>query len=257
MIDHSVHYAILGDGRLGRHLRQYLTLLGQRCSGWSRNLASPFNTHHDTEAETRLRRTIAPASHVLLLVTDDAISGLVRRYPVLHRHRLVHCAGAVRLPGIAGAHPLMTFADRLYTLEQYRRIPFLVESGYCFDHLFPGLPNPHHTVPVGQKALYHALCVAAGNFPQILWQAVAERFAGELDIPAAALEPYLRQSLENWLADPAGALTGPLARGDAQTVSRNLAALDGDALRELYAAFVAFHRPETGVRPWPRRERAS
>jgi len=237
----TTHYAILGDGRLARHMHHYLGLLGQPCSGWARNPASSCNSHTFADSELRLRRTIEPSSHVLLLVSDDAIAPLVRKYPFLHGHTLIHCAGALSLPGIAGAHPLMTFSQSLYALEQYQAIPFLVESGHDFTALFPALSNPHHTVPVEQKALYHALCVMAGNFPQILWQAVARRFEDTLDVPSTVLEPYLRQVVSNFLADPDGALTGPLARGDAQTIARNLEALRGDPLRALYRAFTMLH----------------
>lgn len=237
----SNHYAILGDGRLSRHMHLYLGLQGQACSGWARNRHSNFNTHDTRDHELRLRRTIEPASRVLLLVTDDAIAPLVRQYPFLHHKRLIHCAGALSLPGIAGAHPLMTFADGWYSLEQYRAIPFLVESGHEFPDLFPGLPNPYHTVSVEQKALYHALCVMAGNFPQILWSAVSERFRDRLDVPPDVLHAYLRRSLENFLASPDDALTGPLARGDDRTVQRNMAALGGDHLQDLYAAFARFY----------------
>lgn len=247
----TTHYAILGDGRLARHMHHYLGLLEQPCSGWARNPSSALNSHDVADAELRLRRTIEPASHVLLLVSDDAIATLVRKYPFLHGRTLIHCAGALSLPGIAGAHPLMTFSNRLYTLQQYQDIPFLVETGHAFDNLFPALSNPHHTVPVEQKALYHALCVMAGNFPQILWQAVAERFKGELGVPPAVLEPYLRQVVRNFLAEPAGALTGPLARGDEQTIARNISALRSDSLEALYRAFVEVHacenRPDAGT----------
>jgi len=250
------HYALLGDGRLARHLRRYLDLLDLPHSGWARNPESPANTHTDADAETRLRKTVAPASHVLLLVSDDAIANVVRRYPFLHDHTLVHCAGALSLPGIAGAHPLMTFAGDGYTLDEYRRIPFLVESGHDFGSILPGLPNPHHGVPVAQKALYHALCVIAGNFPQMLWSAVAERLEGDLDLPPEILAPYLRRTLENWLSTPDAALTGPLARGDDATVARNLAALEGDPLQDLYRAFQRLHS-QSDQRAPAARERAS
>lgn len=240
----TTHYAILGDGRLARHFRHYLGLLGQDTSGWARNPASAFNTHRHPDAAERLRRTVAPASHVLLLVSDDALLPLLRQHPWLHGHRLVHCAGALGLPGVAGAHPLMSFAEALYSLEQYRRIPFLVEAGCDFRELFPALPNPNHVVDVGDKALYHALCVVAGNFPQILWQAVAERFEGRLGVPATVLQPCLEQVLANFLADPQRALTGPLARGDRLTLARNLAALDGDPLQRLFAAVVGFFQAQ-------------
>ncbi len=97
---------------------------------------------------------------------------------------------------------------------------------------------------VEKKALYHALCVMAGNFPQILWHSLSGRFSDRLGIPPDILEPYLRQSLDNFLADPGRALTGPLARGDRNTVRRNLSALSGDALQDLYRAFVELHSRE-------------
>jgi predicted short-subunit dehydrogenase-like oxidoreductase (DUF2520 family) len=237
----EIHYAILGDGRLARHMRHYLTLLGHNASGWARNGQSSFNTNRHPDTETRLRRAIAPASHVLLLVTDDAIAPLVRKYPELHGKTLVHCAGALSQPGIVGAHPLMTFSHDLYSLEQYQRIPFLVEAGHEFSELFPGLSNPHHTVSVEQKSLYHALCVVAGNFPQLLWQAVSDRFEGQLDLPAEVMHDYLRQSLENFLVNPVQALTGPLARGDHNTIARNLGALAGDPLQAVYRAMADMH----------------
>lgn len=235
------HYALLGGGRLARHLRHYLHLEGLAVSGWARDPRSDLNTHDDPDPECRLRATLDGATQVLLLVADDAIAPLLRDYPFLHQHRLVHCAGALSLPGVAGAHPLMTFGRDLYDLDTYRSIPFMVETGHEFSDLFPGLANPHHDIAPEQKALYHALCVMAGNLPQVLWQAVAGRLGDELSVPPTALAAYLRQSLENFLDDPEGALTGPLARGDRRTLARNRAALGPGAQRDLFEAFVRFY----------------
>ena len=46
----DTHYAILGDGRLARHMRHYLQQEGQPCSGWARNPRSAFNTHDHEDA---------------------------------------------------------------------------------------------------------------------------------------------------------------------------------------------------------------
>lgn len=243
------HYALLGDGRLARHMRHYLGLLQLPCTLWARNAASEFNSYTHPEPAERLRGTIAPATHVVLLVSDAAIPELLRKYPFLHSRTLVHCAGALSLPGVAGAHPLMTFSGQLYSCEQYREIPFLVEQGYRFEDVLPGLPNSHHAVRVEHKALYHALCVMAGNFPQMLWQAVSQRFDAQLQVPPAVLEPYLRQVLANFLADPEGALTGPMARGDEPTVNRNLKALEQDPLASLYRAFGDLYGAEHKQQP--------
>jgi len=234
-------YAILGDGRLAHHLRHYLVLEGQRVSAWARKADSSFNTHANADAEQRLRGTVAGADRVLLLVSDQAIGTLLRRYPWLHQHRLIHCAGALTIPGVAGAHPLMTFGHQLYPRERYRDVPFMVEAGQRFADLFPGLPNQSYPVAIEHKALYHALCVMAGNFPQCLWQATGQRLEQELAVPPEALSAYLRQSLDNFLADPAGALTGPLSRGDATTLERNQQALGDSPMAGLYRAFIDFH----------------
>lgn len=244
MTSRNNRFAILGDGRLARHMQAYLRMLDIPCTAWARNPDSPFNTHPDRSTRRRLRRSIEGASHILLLISDDAIAPLVRRYPELHSHTLVHFAGALSLPGVAGAHPLMTFGRDLYTLETYRAIPFMVEAGHAFEDLLPGLPNPHHSIDTGDKALYHALCVMAGNFPQVLWQAVADRFEARLGVSGDVLDAYLRRSLENFLADPAGALTGPLARGDEATIRRNRSALAGDGLQAVYRAFESFYASE-------------
>jgi predicted short-subunit dehydrogenase-like oxidoreductase (DUF2520 family) len=234
------HYAILGGGRLARHMRHYFSLLQQPCSGWARDSRSPLNSHTECNAEERLRSTIAPATHVLLLVSDHAIGPLVDRYPFLREKILIHCSGATSLAGIAGAHPLMSFAGELYSLAQYRSIPFTVENGYRFRDLFPSLPNPHHPIDPADKAKYHALCVMAGNFPQIMWQAVATRLT-QMGLPADSQSRYLEQVLHNFTSASSAALTGPLTRGDDHTVRLNLAALENDRLQGLYQAFCDFY----------------
>jgi len=242
------HYAILGGGRLGRHMRHYFSLLNMPASFWTRDGSSPFNSHAIPDTAQRLRATIRPASHVLLLVTDAAISELLRRYPFLHDRQLVHCSGALSIPGVAGAHPLMTFSHDLYTLEQYRRIPFMVDKGYSFEALLPGLQNPHFDISPEEKPRYHALCVMAGNFSQILWQAAAERFAS-MGLPPSTLEPYLQQVVQNFVCDPGSALTGPLSRGDQRTIDRNITALAGDPLEPVYRAFVKLFHSSQKVEP--------
>lgn len=234
------HYAILGGGRLARHMRHYLTLLNLTVSCWTRDNSASFNSHSISNKAERLRATIRPASHVMLLVSDSAITELLRRFPFLHEKKLLHCSGALGIPGVTGAHPLMTFSHQLYTLEQYRRIPFMVDSGHAFNELLPGLPNPHFAISMEEKPRYHALCVMAGNFSQIIWQAAVERFSA-MGLPPSTLEPYLQQVVQNFVHDPGSALTGPLSRGDQKTIDRNLAALAGDPLETVYQAFLALY----------------
>jgi predicted short-subunit dehydrogenase-like oxidoreductase (DUF2520 family) len=77
------------------------------------------------------------------------------------------------------------------------------------------------------KPLYHAGAVFCANYLVVV-EAIAEELfrAAGVDEPLAKMAPLVRTAFERTLLyGPAGALTGPAARGDAGTVSRNLDAL--------------------------------
>jgi predicted short-subunit dehydrogenase-like oxidoreductase (DUF2520 family) len=237
-----VDYAILGDGRLARHFSHYFNLLGISHDCWARNDGSSFNTLDLADTEQRLRATVATAERVLLLVSDQAIASLLKQYPFLLDHDLIHCSGALSMSGIAGAHPLMTFAGELYDLQTYQSVPFILEKGQDFKHLFPQLPNPNFSISSEDKPSYHAMCVMAGNFTQILWKAVSEHFVQQFELPAESLTPYLRQVVVNFSQIPDSALTGPLVRNDVETLEHHLKALEGNPMQALYRAFVSFYQ---------------
>ena len=114
-----MNYAIVGGDRLARHFSHYFQSLEIPHTCWTRDGQCSFNSFELTDAEQRLRETVGKADRVLLLVSDNAIGALLKQYPFLHEKRLIHCSGALSFPGIAGAHPLMTFTDDLYELETY------------------------------------------------------------------------------------------------------------------------------------------
>src|SRR5690606_21122996 len=105
--------------------------------------------------------------------------------------------------------------------------------------LLPELKNPNHEIYVHQKAHYHALCAMAGNFASILWDAVQAEMQ-TLNLPPNVLHPYLLQVTENFVSHGKGALTGPLSRGDHQTITQHLSALHGSDLQALYYAFLHY-----------------
>jgi predicted short-subunit dehydrogenase-like oxidoreductase (DUF2520 family) len=76
-----------------------------------------------------------------------------------------------------------------------------------------------------QRALYHAAASAASNFLVTL-EGMAERLAAQVGLERAALVPLVRATIDNWAArGAAGALTGPIARGDEETAARQRAAV--------------------------------
>lgn len=224
----AVPIGIVGDGLVARHLIHYFELLGVCTQQWSRRgvPVSPPDALRSCDT-------------ILLLIRDGAIAPFVHAWPVLRDKRLVHCAGGLSLATAQAAHPLMTFGRDLYDLETYRRIPFVVDAeGAPFSELFPFLDNPSFAIRRDDRPFYHALCVMAGNFSTLLWQKLFDDLESRLGIPPSAAYPYLTRLAINLQADAGRALTGPLTRGDVETVEANLAALRGDRFHGIYQSFV-------------------
>jgi predicted short-subunit dehydrogenase-like oxidoreductase (DUF2520 family) len=226
------NYTIIGGGRLARHFSHYFRLLGIPHTQWQRS------TGEDADD---LIQAVADASHVLLLISDKAILRFLAENQFLYKKILIHCSGAHSFINVAGVLPLMTFGEDLYDLPAYAAIPMVCEQSanpnFQFSRLFPQLNNPVHTIPAKQKALYHAYCVCAGNFSQLLWQMSTEGMQAELGLTADALKPYLQQNLDNFFNQGKSALTGPLVRGDKETIKTNLEALENQSLQAIYHQF--------------------
>lgn len=234
-------YALLGSGRLARHLVHYFRAEGIEANAWARQPDPAFNTVDVTvypDPRARLEAAIEPCTHALLLISDDALESFIREHDFLQRKILIHCSGALVLKQAHSAHPLMTFSHALYEPEVYRRIPFVTEAnGPGFSELFPALSNPSYALAPEKKALYHAYCVVSGNFTGLLWERVFREFETELGLPKAALLPYMECVFAN-LASDDGVVTGPLVRKDMQTIRCDLRALSDNPLRDLYEAFL-------------------
>jgi predicted short-subunit dehydrogenase-like oxidoreductase (DUF2520 family) len=239
-------YGIVGDGRLARHFANYFTLLGIPYQSWSRG-SSRTSSCAPLQA-------LGSSAIVLVMISDSAIESWIADYKreaekahlrshPLPSQRFVHFSGALNSELAEGVHPLMTFGPDLYELNDYLKIPFVCEEGGTeFKDLFPKLSNPHYTLPKEKKALYHALCVMGGNFTTLLWQKLFADFEGKLGLPHEAAIPYLERITLNLKNNPQSAATGPLARGDQETIRKNLDSLSGDRFRKIYETFVEAHR---------------
>ncbi len=222
-------YGIVGDGRMANHFCHYLRLSGVSYISWSRSQdqkVDPF---------AKLRS----CQRVLLLIGDSAIFQFLEQNPLLRSLPLAHFSGSLVLAGVPSYHPLMSFSQKLYSLEDYRKIPFVYEQDQpTFADVFPDLPNPSFALDATKKPLYHALCVLSGNFTVLLWQKVFREFTQRLGLDSKILLPYLQKVCQNLAVDWQNALSGPLGRGDKQTIAKNLEALQGDAFEDVYRSFV-------------------
>jgi predicted short-subunit dehydrogenase-like oxidoreductase (DUF2520 family) len=108
------------------------------------------------------------------------------------------------------------------------------------------------------RAAYHAAASIASNFLITLEESAAELLEriGVADAHEL-LAPLVTRTASNWASDGAGALTGPIVRGDAETVERHREALRDHApeLVDLYEALAARTRAIADGRDQGERER--
>jgi predicted short-subunit dehydrogenase-like oxidoreductase (DUF2520 family) len=219
-------YALIGSGRLARHFSFYLNSLNLKPVQWSRNQDPMFNTRLELNNWERLRLTVQGTSHVLLAVNDDSINTVADQITKLcGPKKMIHFSGARTIPFVFAAHPLMTFGYNLEPLDWYRQIPFAIDEGTVFQDLLPGLPNVSHAIPPGRRPLYHALCSLAGNSTFMLWQKIGDQLEAQLGLPRDLLRPFLHQVVTNSSLSGEKNFTGPVARGDWNTVRSHINSL--------------------------------
>lgn len=257
----SCTYWIVGPGRMGLSLGSVLAT-----SGYTRELLFVGRRERPPEHPVlgqplaRYSRGFPGAplegTRVLLTVPDSTIAeiavGLARLGAPGDGCVALHFSGSqpadVLAPlgecgyAVGSLHPLQTVADPHSGRERLRGAFFTFEGDArargAAAEIVQAAEGRLLDVHTGDKARYHAACVFASNYV-VACAAVATRLlTGAVNIgqeeAAQALQPLWQGALQN--LDQLGiprALTGPVARGDLETVRGHLAALDADT-RELY-----------------------
>jgi 2-dehydropantoate 2-reductase len=181
---------------------------------------------------------------VVLAVSDQAIAGVAQKIKAAgFVGPIIHFSGASVVAGVTSAHPLMTFGTELYSLDDYKKIHFVLSGNHSLQEVLPGLPNPFSFLFSAQKAYYHTMCVMTANFPQMLWSKTFAEFK-RLGIPDEALEHYLIQICKNFMIQKNQSITGPIARKDFETIHQNLKSLSTDPWLPVYQAFLEVHNPK-------------
>ncbi len=225
----AVNYLVIGSGRMAMHFCHYLTLLNIPYHQWSRK----------THSHNQLNVFLQSASHILLLISDSQIATFANNLNINKNQILLHFSGQLSLDNIIGIHPLGTFSSQLYEKENYLSIPFIVEENSPpISTLLPLLPNQSYAISKELKAYYHALCVLSSNFSCILWQKFFHELQHTLNLSPTVGQSFLKQTFLNLSHNPNGALTGPLVRGDQETIKANLTALKDDKFLNVYQSFV-------------------
>jgi predicted short-subunit dehydrogenase-like oxidoreductase (DUF2520 family) len=191
---------------------------------------------------------------VLLAVPDAAISSVASELAgegaVESRHTVLHLSGLLDRSALdplasTGAalgsfHPLQTVPDPGSAPERLAGAYAGVEGDEralaAGRELAGSLGMTAVAIPPAAKPAYHAGASIAANYTVVL-AAMAERLAVSAgvapDVARRLYLPLIRGAAASLEIGPAAALTGPVRRGDAETVAAHLGALLA-ADRELY-----------------------
>ena len=146
---------------------------------------------------------------------------------------------------VGSLHPLQSLPDAELGARRLAGSWCAVDGPESVDRLAVSLGMRPFRVRPEQRAAYHAAATVASNHLVAL-VGQANRIADAAGVPAEALWPLLRSTLENVEAlGPEAALTGPVARGDVDTVVRHLDAIAPEE-RAAYAALATAALALTG-----------
>lgn len=203
-----------------------------------------------------------PAGLWLLTPPDAAIAPVAAALAASGRVRagdiVFHCSGsqpssllaplAAAGVHVASLHPLKSFADPAAAVQSFAGTWCTAEGDAAalavLKPLFEGLGAQVATIDASGKTLYHAASVLVCNDLTALMEAglrLYEKAGLDRATAQRMMEPLVRETLDNVFAlGTDRALTGPVARGDAEVVKRQLEALQAQDPR-IAAAYRALN----------------
>jgi len=248
-------FALVGPGRAGTAVA-----LALAARGW-RPVAVAGRTPDASSTRAVAARLAAPAvevadagreADVVIVATPDAViaSAAAELSPTLRPGALVvHLSGASTLHELDGVllarpdvevgslHPLQSLPSADVGRRRLAGAWCAIDGSPRVEKIALTLGMRPFRVDAADRVRYHAAaCVASNHLVALLGQ--VERLAAHAGVPVEAFLPLVRGTVDNVdELGPAGALTGPVARGDDETLARHVDALP-DAERGAYEALV-------------------
>ena len=258
-------FAIIGCGRLGTALAVALTRRGYKPVGFcSRNTASASALADMVQQEVVISRNpwdCTPMADIVFITTPDdhirPVCKSISKNQGLRKDSVYfHCSGSLPstiladacggLVATASIHPVQSFSGGRYRSNPFSGITMSVEGDpravRAARVIVADLDARVLPISTSGKEHYHAAAVVASNYLVTIAD-LALSLMSCAAVPQqealSVLQPLMLGTLKN-IAEkgPAMALTGPISRGDLNTIASHLNAIgsrDKNAL-ELYTA---------------------
>lgn len=235
----------IGAGKVGFTLGKYLAMHGIEISGYySRSPASAKEAAEFTQSNyyASLEEITKDSDTLFLTVPDGTISEIwddMRNLPIKNKN-ICHCSGSIPSTVFFDAenrgayrysiHPLYAISSKATSYLDLGKACFTIEGSDAhlaeLKALFSEMGNTVVAISPDSKTLYHAAAVMVSN--QIvaladMGTALLVKCGFSEAAAAEALSPLLLGNAQAVAEKGAvNALTGPIERGDAQTVSKHL-----------------------------------
>ena len=244
----------IGAGRMGFTLGKHLKTNGAGIVGYfsrSTDSAKEAATFTDSSFYETIEALVADCDAIITTVPDGQIAVVADQLDsmgdAVRDKILVHTSGALssrifskmRTP-VHGCsiHPIYATSSKYESYKGFERAFMTLEGDETaiayFEPLMRKMGHKTKVITPDDKVRYHAACVMASNLVIGLYSMAVNNFEAcgfEGKEAEEALMPLFKNNAENLAAyGMRDALTGPVARGDMETVRKHKEVLEGDSL---------------------------
>ncbi|BEP28491.1 Rossmann-like and DUF2520 domain-containing protein [Helicovermis profundi] len=251
----------IGAGKVGTAFGMYLKENNFDISGYfskslnSAKLAAKFT---NSTYFNSLEKVLIESKIVFVTTNDDQIMNVVKeikKYREINENKIyVHMSGSLSTnvfdsllktnSSFYSIHPLASFAKKIESVKNLEDAVFTIE-GLSKKHddtivinLINKLGNKYFKIDKNQKVKYHMAACIASNYLDTILDLALEMFSSigiENEEGFNALKPLIYGTLNN--IENFGtkeAITGPISRGDYNTIKSHLSEINDEELKNLY-----------------------
>ncbi len=243
--------SIIGAGRLGTTLGAALSKKGIRIKALSCRTSQSAEESRKIIGEGKASvdniQTARAGDIIFLCLPDERISAVTKELDESNirwgEKFVFHCSGLlsseilnplkVKGASTASLHPIQSFADKRTPPEQFENIYFGIEGEKgaleASQQIIKKLGGRSLIIQAENKALYHMACSIASNFLVVLLDmasSLLHQVGLQEEQAFQVLLPLAKGTLHNVKKfNIQSSLTGPVMRGDRESVERHLEAL--------------------------------
>jgi predicted short-subunit dehydrogenase-like oxidoreductase (DUF2520 family) len=248
----------IGAGKVGTAFGIYLKQKGFKIAGYfSRTRQSGSRSAANTASlyYSDLNQLIEETDIIFITATDDQIENiclqLCQTSSLRQGQIIIHMSGALPSTILSSAkafgchiyslHPLLAFADIEKSVCDLPEARFCLEGDeermYAIEEMLQVCGNKYFKLKSEQKALYHASACMLSNYLVTLVHnglKIMESIQIANSTAFDAMLPLINCTLQNILEfGSEKALTGPISRGDINTVAKQLDAINTSSPEQL------------------------